>query len=240
MPIVTETDVGKHNSDLGVSAGRIIEGGSWKRQRCIILLPSAAMISAKVALSHWNLIFPPNQPVFRMLCLGMEVGDAYQSAIDGILAHPELSQWEYVVTIEADNMPPQDGLTKLLRRMEMHPEFSCIGGLYWTKGPGGVPQIWGDPADPYPNYRPQAPVPGQMVECCGTAMGFNVWRLSMFRELAERKVERPWFKTTSTQAEGVGTQDLYFWTKVRPLGYRCAIDCDVLVGHHDVTADLTW
>ena len=49
------------------------------------------MISAKVALSHWNLIFPPNNGVFRMLCLGMEVGDAYSQAIEQILAHPDLS-----------------------------------------------------------------------------------------------------------------------------------------------------
>ncbi len=171
----------------------------------------------------------------------MEVGDAYQSAFDGLLAHPELSKWEYVLTLEHDNMPPQDGLVKLLRRMEMHPEYACVGGLYWTKGPGGVPQIWGDPKDPYPNYRPQAPVPGELVECCGTGMGFNLWRMSMFRELAEKKLERPWFKTgTGECKEGVTTQDLYFWGKARPLGFRCAIDCDVLVGHHDAANDMTW
>lgn len=237
MSIITQTEVGRHNADLGVSAGRIIEGGSWKPQRTIVLVPSAATIPAKVALSHWNLIFPPNNGVYRMLCLGMEVGEAYSAAIDAILGHPELSKWEYVLTVEHDNMPPPDGVLKLLADMEQHPEFACIGGLYWTKGEGGCPQIWGDPRDPVLNFRPQPPPakPEGLVECCGTGMGFNLFRLAMFRELAEKKHPRPWFKTT-----GASTQDLYFWGQVRKYGFRCAIDCSVLVGHHDHAQDITW
>jgi hypothetical protein len=43
----------------------------------------------------------------------------------------------------------------------------------------------------------------------------------------------------------VGTQDLYFWGDAKKYGYRCAIDCDVMVGHYDLTgqfgpADTTW
>ena len=34
-------------------------------------------------------------------------------------------------------------------------------------------------------------------------------------------------------AAGVGTQDLYFWGDARKYGYRCAIACDVKVGHYD-------
>ena len=133
-------------------------------------------------------------------------------------------------------MPPQDGLLKLIKRMEERPEFSCVGGLYWTKGEGGVPQMWGDPKDPILNFRPQVPVPGQLVECCGTGMGFNLWRLSMFKD---ERLRRPWFKTLAGR-EGVGTQDLYFWGDARKHGYRCAIDCDVLVGHYDSVGDVIW
>ena len=229
-------DFGKHNDALELSSARILEGNSWKKQRIIVLLPSAAMIPAKVALSHWNLIFPPNQAVYRMLCLGMEVGDAYSQAIYEVLAHPDLSQWEYILTLEHDNIPPPDGVIKLLDQMEKHPEFSCIGGLYWTKGEGGVPQIWGDPKDPVLNFRPLPPVPGQLVECCGTGMGFNLWRTSMFKD---EKLRKPWFKTIAG-AEGVGTQDLYAWGDFRKHGYRCAIDCAVLVGHYDHSTGTTW
>jgi len=175
-----------------------------------------------------------------MVCLGMEVGHAYSQAIEAVLAHPDLSRWEYVLTVEHDNMPQPDGVLKLVKQMEAHPEFACIGGLYWTKGEGGVPQIWGDIKDPVQNFRPQAPVPGQLVECWGTGMGFNLWRMSMFRDLQARKeMPKPLFQTKAS-ASGVGTQDLAFWAEARKFGYRCAIDCDVLVAHYDAQQDIPW
>jgi hypothetical protein len=229
-------DFGRHNLDLHASASRIFEGATWKKQRVILILPSGPTIPAKVALSHWNLIFPPNQAVYRMLALGLEVGDAYTQAIEAILAHPDLSTWEYILTLEHDNIPPPDGVLKLIAQMEAHPELSCVGGLYWTKGEGGVPQIWGDPMDPVLNFRPQPPVAGQLVECCGTGMGFNLWRVSMFKDA---KLRKPWFKTLAG-VDGVGTQDLFFWGDARKHGYRCAVDCSVLVGHYDHNSGMTW
>jgi len=223
-------EAGRHNADLPKSTARIIQGASWKRQRVIMLIPAGATIPTKVYLSHCALAFPPNQSAHRMAAIGLEVGEAFSNAIAEIIAHPELSQWEYLLTIEHDNCPPADGLVKLIKRMEEHPEFACIGGLYWTKGEGGVPQIWGDINDPLPNYRPQPPREGQLVECYGTGMGFNLWRLKMFKE---ERLRRPWFKTVAG-AEGVGTQDLYAWSDFRKYGYRCAIDCDVRVGHYDL------
>lgn len=227
---------GMHNEFLEGSRSRIIKGGSWKRQRIIVLIPSSDMISAKVALSHWSLVFPPNNNVYRMLCLGLEVGEAYSQAVEFIVGNKDLRQWEYILTIEADNMPPVDGVIKLCESMEAHPEFSCIGGLYWTKGEGGVAQIWGDPMDPVLNFRPQVPQVESLQECCGTGMGFNLWRISMFRD---KKLRRPWFKTIAGK-EGAGTQDLYFWNDARKNGYRCAVDTRVKVGHYDATTDTVW
>lgn len=229
-------EVGHHNQELEKSTLRIIKGGSWKKQRTIMMIPAGESIPTKVYLSHCGLIFPPNQPAHRMAAIGMEVGEAFSNSIEAIIQHPELSQWEFLLTIEHDNVPPSDGLVRLIAQMERHPELSCIGGLYWTKGEGGVPQIWGDPKDPILNFRPQAPVQGELVECCGTGMGFNLWRLSMFKDA---KLRKPWFKTIAGK-EGVGTQDLYFWGDARKHGYRCAIDCGVLVGHYDVNTDTTW
>ena len=229
-------EAGRHNADLQKSTARIIEGGSWKKQRTVMLIPAGASIPTKVYLSHCALVFPPNQAAHRMAAIGMEVGEAYSNAIEQILAQPELSKWEYLLTVEHDNAPPVDGLVKLIARMEAHPEFACIGGLYWTKGEGGVPQIWGDPKDPQINFRPQAPVAGQLVECVGTGMGFNLWRLKMFRD---DRLRKPWFKTVADKT-GVGTQDLHFWADARKYGYRCAVDCDVLVGHYDAVNDQMW
>jgi hypothetical protein len=213
-----------------------MQGGSWKRQRIIVILPADMMIPAKVALSHWNLVFPPNNGVVRMLAQGMEVGEAYSTAITNILADPNLSQWEYILTIEHDNAPPPDGVIKLCQRMEEHPEFAAIGGLYFTKGYGGVPQIWGDVKDPILNFRPQLPdLSGGLVECCGTAMGFTLYRLAMFKD---ERLRKPWFVTQ--REGGVSTQDLYFWGDARKYGYRCAIDCSIKVGHYDAAEDFFW
>lgn len=234
-PQLIET-AGYHNQDLKKSTQRIIQGASWKKQRIVSLIPAGAMIPTKVYLSHCGLIFPPNQSVHRMAAMGMEVGEAFSNAIEQIISHPELTQWEYILTIEHDNIPPADGVLKLIKRMEEHPEFACIGGLYWTKGETGVPQIWGDIKDPIVNFRPQPPVAGQLVECWGTGMGFNLWRMSMFKD---DRLRKPWFKTLAG-TEGVGTQDLYFWGDAHKYGYRCAIDCDVLVGHHDHVNDITY
>lgn len=234
--LIVQDFAGIHNSDLEKTSARLIKGGSWKKQRIVVIIPSAAMIPAKVALSHWNLAFPPNNGVVRILALGDEVGVAYSQAIEQILAHPELSQWEYVLTLEHDNTPPGDGVIKLLEQMEAHPEYACIGGLYFTKGEGGVAQIWGDAKDPIINFRPQPPDPnGGLVECCGTGMGFNLFRMEMFKD---EKLRRPWFHTQVK--DGVSTQDLYFWSDARAKGYRCAIDCSVKVGHYDYVNDIMW
>ncbi len=233
---------GINNANLETTAARLMRGGSWKNQRIVVILPSAEMISAKVALSHWNLAFPPNNGVVRILALGQEVGQAYSNAISNILRDPNLSQFEYVLTLESDNTPPADGVIKLVEQMEAHPEFSCIGGLYFTKGPAGVAQIWGDVKDPVLNFRPQVPdINGGLVECCGTGMGFNLWRLDMFKD---KNLRQPWFVTQTKN--GVSTQDLYFWSDARKYGYRSAIDCSVKVGHYDLQGtfggipDMMW
>lgn len=217
---------GYHNADLAKTHSRLLKGSSWKKQRIAVVVPASDTIPTRVALSFRNLAFPPNQGAVWLAAEGMEVGDAYSTAIESILASPELGQWEYLLCIEHDNCPPADGVLRLLEHMEAHPEFAAIGGLYFTKGFNGVAQIWGDPKDPVLNFRPIPPDPnGGLVECNGTGMGFTLFRLQMFRDPRLRK---PWFKTTAG-----GTQDLYAWADFKKHGYRCAIACDVKVGHYD-------
>ena len=238
--IISSYDGGKHNADLDATISRLTADKSYKDLSCIQIVPCFGQIPTKAVASWMNLYAPPNAKFTRLWAVGMEVGKAFSAAIESILAHPDMSKWKYIITMEHDNIPQPDGLIKLQKRMEDHPEFDCIGGLYFTKGEGGMPQIWGDARDPTTNFRPQVPSVGNLVECCGTGMGFNLWRLDMFKDSDLRK---PWFKT---QTEGgVATQDLYFWSDARKHGYRCAVDCDVLVGHYDLTgafgpADMVW
>jgi hypothetical protein len=227
---------GRHNADIEKSASRVMQSATWKTQRVIVIQPAASTIPTLVHLAHWNLIFPPNQAMFKMLAQGTEVGRAYSEAIDQILTHPELSQWEYILTLEHDNTPPSDGILKLIETLESHPEYMAVSGLYWCKGEGGCAHIWGNPIDAIPNYRPQIPVPGKIQECCGISMGFALWRLEIFKD---KKIEKPFFETQAS-ANGVGTQDLAFWGKARKLGYRCAVDNRVTVGHYDHSTGIIW
>lgn len=227
---------GLNNGDLNKTSARLMKGNSWKRQRIICIIPADSMIHAKVYLSHLNLIFPPNNGIVRILAQGMEVGDAYSTAIEQVLLHPNLRDWEYLLTVEHDNLPPTDGVLKLLETMEEHKELACVSGLYFTKGEGGCAQVWGDPQDPILNFRPQVPRPDTVQECCGTGMGFALWRVSMFKD---PRLERPLFETMKSKS-GVSTQDLAFWTKARKWGYRCAVDTRVKTGHMDLTTGVIW
>jgi hypothetical protein len=239
-PQIIVPDTGFHNKDLTASISRLEKEGSYADLSCVVLIPAFGTVPTKVLASWWNSYFPPNQTAHKIFAVGMEVGEAFTQTIQFILDHPQLSKFKYILTAEHDNIPPPDGLIKLQQQMEAHPEYDCIGGLYFTKGEGGMPQIWGDPRDPTSNFRPQPPIAGQLVECCGTGMGFNLWRLQMFRD---DRLRKPWFKT---QTEGgVSTQDLHFWSDARQHGYRCAIDTSVPIGHYDLEGkfgppDTTW
>lgn len=229
---------GFHNDNLEVSTSRIIEGCSWKKTDTIILIPAGKTMSTKVALSWLNLMSPPNQNIHRMLICDMEVGEAYSLAMQEILAHDQLQAWKYILTLEHDNVPPPDGLVKLIAQMEKHPEFSAIGGLYFHKGENATAHIWGDINDPVLNFRPQPPRAGELVECNGCSMGFTLFRLDMFKD---KRFEQPIFKTCGGLSnDGLMTQDLFFAATAKKLGYRFAVDCSILVGHHDLGANFTW
>jgi hypothetical protein len=236
-PQIVGLDLGKHNEQLDITINRLVTEGAYKDLSTIVIIPALGSVPTKAVSAWWNLYFPPNQKVLKMFAVGMEVGEAYSQCIQMIIEHPDLSKYKYIVTIEHDNIPAPDGVVKLIQAMENNPQYSCIGGLYFTKGFNGVPQIWGDPNDPVLNFRPIPPKPGEIVECCGTGMGFNIFRLEMFKD---DKLRKPWFKTTASMAEGCYTQDLYFWADARKHGYRCAIDCANLVGHYDAVEDITW
>lgn len=244
-PQLVVTDMsGHHAQNLPETISRLTRGGSWLPQRIVVILPAADMVPVKCALSWWNLAFPPNNGVIKMVAMGQEVGEAYSNTIEQILAHPDLSTWEYILTIEQDNAPPVDGVIRLVERMVEHPEFAWISGLYFTKGMeipradgtgsigGGCAQIWGDINDPIPNSRPQVPrADGGLQECWGTGQGFALYRLSMFKDT---RLARPWFRTKrGLNGEGIGTQDLVFAADARKWGYRCAVDTSVHVGHLD-------
>lgn len=236
--ILSSYDPGRHSIDLEKTVSRLDRGAAYKDQSTIIVVPALGSIPTKAVASWWNLYTPPNQKVAKIFAVGMEVGAAYSNTIEAILSNDDLKNWRYLLCLEHDNVPPPDGLVKLLETAEAHPEFDAIGGLYFTKGEGGQPQIWGNPKEFPLNFKPCPPdISGGLVECNGTGMGFTLFRLDMFKD---DRLRKPWFKTTASQSEGAFTQDLYFWVDAKKHGFRCAIDCSVKVGHYDLASDIVW
>jgi hypothetical protein len=227
--LVVLDGAGYHNSDLDGTRERLRATGAHKAQRIALVMPAIKPIWPKVALTQWNLLFPQNQRMVRVLALGQEVAVAYSTAISQILGHSEYGEYEYILTMEADNMPPADGVMRLLADLEGHPEFAAVGGLYFTKGEHGYAMIMGDPEAPSFNLRPQLPVPGALVECCGVPMGFTLWRTNIFRD----PLLPASLFLSDTSLQGIMSPDMFFWRNARVLGYRCAIDCNVKTGHYE-------
>lgn len=234
--IVVENLQGFHNTSPETQ-DRLFTGSTYKDRSTICVVPTRGMISAKVTQCWMGMINPMNQKFTRIFMIGMEVGEAYCAAIEAILANPELSKWKYVLTLEEDNLPPQDGLLKLFENID---NYDALGGLYWTKGEGGQPMIYGEGKEGDLHFRPQPPIK-DVQECDGLGMGFTLFKLDIFKD---PRIEKPWFKTCQEwdpqKGSKVYTQDLYFFEKVRKLGYRVACDTRVKVGHYDVNADIVW
>lgn len=236
--IISSYSGGMNNADLDKTISRLKKQGAYKDLSTVIIIPAYGQVPTKAVAAWWNLMTPPNQKIVKLFAVGMEVGKAYSECIESILAHPDLCKFKYILTMEHDNIPPPDGLIKLLERMEENPQFSCIGGLYYTKGAGGVAQIWGNPNEHPLNFKPQLPdKDGGLVECSGTGMGFNVFRVEMFKD---QRIARPLFETTCDAKNGMFTQDLKFWQEARKYGYTSAIDCSVKVGHYSLEEDFVW
>jgi len=238
-PKIYFPEVGIHNKDLDISSERLEKSKSYQDLSTIIICPTRGKIPARVVQSWMGLMRPMNQKVIGpIFATNMEVGEAYNSLIESILANPELSKWKYILTIEEDNMPPADGLLKLYESMD---KYDVVQGIYWTKGEGGQPMIYGDPNVIPKNYIPQKPIGETIQQCNGLGMGFNLFKLDIFKN---KDLPKPWFKTFQGVIPGEGakayTQDLYFYENAAKLGYTFACDNRVKVGHYDYENDIVW
>lgn len=238
-PQIIMPDTGRHNADLAAATARLTQAQSYRDLSTVIVCPTRGTLYPRVVSSWFALMRPMNQKVLGPIFLsGMEVGEAYNAGVEMILNSPELSKWKYMLTLEEDNLPPPDGLLKLYESIEQGP-YDAVGGLYWTKGPGGQPMIYGDPGVMPKNFIPQIPVPDAVQPCHGLGMGFTLFRIKAFKTLP-----KPWFKTQQEYVPGQGTrmytQDLYFFDTAARKGLRFASDNRVCVGHYDPNEDIVW
>lgn len=207
--------------------------GLYKNLNTVWVTPTRGTCGTRVAFSWRNLMGPPNSCLAPMCVEGFEVGKAYNEAITAILSNPQFSKFEYLLTVEEDNTPPSDGLLKLFKGIQ---KFDVVSGLYWIKGEGGAPMIWGDPKEPG-TFVPQPPQAETLQECNGLGMGFTLFRMDIFRNPGFEYGQ--WFKTIGEKGQYV-TQDLYFFLKAKELGYKFAVDTSCKVGHYDQLGGLIW
>ena len=230
--IIIEEWTGKHNTPERYEAFKKM--GLYRNMNTICVIPTRGKMLTKVALSWMNVSGGFNSAFPKVMIEACEVGAAYNYALTMILSNPAFQAYPYMLTLEEDNTPPPDGLHKLLESIQ---EYDAVSGLYWLKGPNGPPQIWGDPNTD--QFVPQPPLINTIQRCNGIGMGFALFRLDMFKNPGFTQGE--WFKTALTPEEGGPcTQDLYFWKNARKLGYRCAVDTRVRVGHVDQESGDIW
>ncbi len=211
---------------------------SYRDNSMVVICPlRTPMIHRRVVESWQSLQWPMNQKRAMFMVTGDEVGTAYNDQLAGVLAHPELGKWKYLLTLEDDNIPPPDAVVKLAESIDIGP-FDAVGGLYFTKGDLNMPQCYGDPVEfartGVLEFRPRDMVAaikqGAIVPCNGIAMGCSLYRLDSFR-----KVDGPWFQTNPSN-----TQDLFWCAKACRAGLRFAVDTRVRVGHLDVGSGVVY
>lgn len=232
-----QESVGIHNSDIDSSIKRVESSRMYEDLSTIIICPTRGVFPTRVVQSWMKMLKPMNQlvagPIFAE---SMKVDDAYNSLIKYILDNEYLSKFKYILTIEEDNLPPSDGLLKLYEGMK---DYDVVGGLYWGKSDNGFPMIFGDPNKDPLDTAPQTPEKNCLQQCNALGMGFNLFKLDMFRN-----VEKPWFKTVEESDPIYGdqqvTQDIYFYRKAAEKGYKFACNTNILVGHYDTKTDKVY
>jgi hypothetical protein len=234
--ILVGESVGINNANLEESIQRVDKSKMYRDNSTIIICPTRGLFPTRVVQSWMKLMKPMNQlvagPIFAE---SMKVDVAYETLFEYIIGNTYLSKFKYVLTIEEDNLPPSDGLLKLYESMD---EYDVVGGLYWGKGENGFPMIFGDPETPG-DFKPVTPVANSIQRANGLGMGFNLFKLDMFRTIPQ-----PWFKTVEEKTEeGLdvsNTQDIYFYKKAAQYNFKVACDTRVLVGHYSCSEDKIW
>lgn len=235
---------------LGYQRVQLLTGDTYRDQSTVIIIPSRdKFIHHQVAESWRNMVHPMNQKCALFFCHGDEVGVAYNRMINEIMLHAELGRWKYVMTLESDNLQPQDAHKRLLETIEAG-KYDGVSGLYWTKGDYNAPMAYGDPrryaATGELDFQPRgldeirsALTHGHVMEVNGIAMGCSLYRMELFREIPQ-----PWFVTVNDVIEGKGamgfTQDLWFCKNARARGKRFAVDLRVRVGHMDLATEQVY
>jgi hypothetical protein len=243
---------GFHNAHPEQTGSRIHTGSGYRNCSTVCVVATRGTIPTR-AVQNWMGMMPMmNQPYFRLFVEKMEVANAYNQALEIIQGNEGLKDFTFMLTLEEDNLPPPDGFHKLISAMWQDgvPEdkkiknLAAVSGLYWTKGEGGQPMIYGNPYEVPGTFAPQPVQWETLQECRGIAMGFALWDMKLFRDERLKLPGGGFFQTVNKYTEGQGcasgTQDLEFCQRALTAGYRFAVDTRIKVGHLNVADGQVW
>jgi hypothetical protein len=224
---------------------------SYQDKSIACIIPTRGSVDVEVIDSWFKLITPVNHRFSKLFIANGELADAYNTGVLLVLNNPMLSACRFLLTMEDDNIPPPDGILKLIDSMIEHEhkddKYWAISGVYWTKPSRDciehAPIAWGCVEDGEWNMKaPPLKEDGSVTQCCLIPQGFTLYDLDLFR-----KMEYPWFKVVEHNPnnndidwEPPATQDSYFFKKVWEAGLKVGIRADVKVGHLDPKTKQIW
>jgi GT2 family glycosyltransferase len=169
-----------------------------------------------------KLSIPSGVQIKYLNVFGRSTADAYNDAIQTALE----DNADFLLTVEDDTFPPDDGFFKLLQRYrEIGDPKVVLGGYYVKKQENreGVHiQIVGGKRQALTLCNKDVGV----YEVYTIAQGFTLFPMECFLQ-----TEYPWTVTTAHL-----TQDSFLSQKLRDKGFKLLVDGDVRCRHLDVTS----
>ncbi|MEK7465279.1 MAG: hypothetical protein AAB631_00715 [Patescibacteria group bacterium] len=244
---------------------KILKGDTYKNFSTIIVIATRGKSSTRAKCPHcdhsfevehyvgfhpwvvesWKrFIKPMNIPTMEMIVSGYEVGDAYEKAVGQILGQPELKNFRHILFLEDDIIVPfmDNSFGPLIELYKHMGKFDVASGLYWLKGEPSLPLTYGtgnfnvpNPFEVNMNWQP-----GDIVEVNGCGMGMTLMKRAIFED---PRIEKPFFRTVNEIKDGVArvyTQDLYFYEKIKKLGYKICVDTNIRCGHLDFQTEIIY
>lgn len=203
------------------------------REFLAIGIPSFGMVHLFFVARLLNLRLPMNTIMRWFYVVGKEVGDARNEIVAKALACEEADppmRCRAVFFIDDDVLLHPDCLLKLASHNR-----PIMSGLYYTKTSVPTPLALHDEGQ----GTATSWMPGDVLEVAGHGMGCTLIDADVFRTMRDAGLETDpfglpaWFKTTRDQGSiivpGVQrtfnqTEDMYFLTRARELGYQPAVD----------------
>lgn len=236
LTVTSPSFVGLHNTDLNGAINRLNKARSALDLSTVCVIPHTGFLNAHVVERWLGQASQMNQKLIRIAIQNHSNFEAYNHAIEQILATPKLNEFKYLLTLEDNIIPPYDGLIKLFENID---KYDVVSGLVWSTGENSKPQIFGHPSQITQSFTHVPPQPDTIQPCLATSTGFTLWKISMFKD---PRLNKPWFRTVPPldTTNKLNLPDFYFFENLHKLGYKVACDTRIKVGNIDTKTNIIW